>query len=177
MMKCLRVVAGFGSILAAPFLFSGSARATDISGTIATTLTIMENSKLVDDVTCTVTGAPCIAFGAPSLTLDLNGYSITGLADVATTCSGGPTTLVPPAVEDGIDFNAQPNGAVRGPGVVQLFRGPGIFSLNTSGVTVTRVTTANNCMSGILIGGGSGHTINDNISVRNGSRTQACGGI
>jgi hypothetical protein len=176
MMKCLRIVAGFGSFFAA-FLFSGSARAADISGTIATTLTITQDSRLIDDVTCKVTGAPCIAFGAPGLTLDLNGYSITGLADVATTCSGGPTTLAPPAVEDGIDFNAQPNGTVRGPGVIQLFRGPGIFSLNTSGVTVTGVTTANNCMSGILVGGGSGHTISDNIAIRNGNRTQPCGGI
>ena len=176
-MTHLRIVAGFASFLAALFLCAGSARATDISGTIATTLTIMENSKLVGDVTCTVTGAPCIAFGAPSLTLDLNGYNITGLADIATTCSGGPTTLVPPAVEDGIDFNAQANGAVRGPGVIQQFRGPGIFSLKTNGVTVTGVTTANNCMSGILVGGGSGHTINDNISIRNGNRTQPCGGI
>ena len=176
-MKCLKIVAGFGSFLAAPFLFSGSARATDISGSIATTLTIMENSRLVGDVTCTVTGAPCIAFGAPGLTLDLNGYNVTGLADPATSCSGGPTTLAPPAVEDGIDFNAQANCTVRGPGIVQLFRGPGIFALNTSGVTVTSVTTANNCMSGILVGGGSSHTINDNIAIRNGNRTQPCGGI
>src|SRR5690349_8566314 len=51
-----------------------SAQATDISGTIATTLTIYDNSRLVGDVTCTVTGAPCIAFGAPGLTLKLNGF-------------------------------------------------------------------------------------------------------
>jgi len=176
-MKRLKIVAGFASFLAAPCMFSGSARAKDISGAIATTLTIMEDSRLVGDITCTVAGAPCIAFGAPSLTLDLNGYTITGLADAATTCSAGPTTLTPPAVEDGIAFNAQANGAVRGPGVVQLFRGPGIFSLNASGVTVTGVTTVNNCMSGILVGGGSGHSISDNISVRNGNRTQPCGGI
>jgi hypothetical protein len=153
--------------------------ATDISGTITTTLTITENSKLVDDVICQVVGAPCIAFGASGITLELNGFSITGLADVQTTCSAGPTTFSPPAmpVEDGIDLNLQTNVAVHGPGVVQLFRGPGIFSLNGQGVMVTGVTTANNCMSGILIGGGSNHDIFDNTSVRNGNRTFPCGGI
>ena len=71
--------------------------AANISGTITATRTIMENSKLVDDVTCTVTGAPCIAFGASGLTLDLNGFSITGLADRQTTCFSGPTTFSPTA--------------------------------------------------------------------------------
>jgi hypothetical protein len=36
-------------------------------------LTITENSQLVGDVTCTVTGAPCITFGAPGIALKLNG--------------------------------------------------------------------------------------------------------
>lgn len=173
-MRCVEIL---GSFLVAICLCAGSGRAANISGTITATLTIVENSKLVDDVTCTVTGAPCIAFGASGLTLDLNGFSITGLADVQTTCASGPTTLVPPAVEDGIDLNGQSNGTIRGPGVVQLFRGPGIFSFNGQSITVTGVTTANNCMSGILVGGGSNHNISDNTSIRNGSRTQACGGI
>jgi hypothetical protein len=164
-------------LLVALLACAGSASATDISGTITTTLTITENSKLVGDVTCTVTGAPCMAFGASGLTLDLNGYHVTGLADPQMTCSGGPTSFMPPAVEDGIDLNGQTNATIRGPGIIQLFRGPGIFSLNGGGVTVTGITTNNNCMSGILVGGGSAHDISDNISVRNGSRTFACGGI
>jgi len=173
----MRSVGILGSVLAIFCLSAGSSRGANISGTITATLTIMENSKLVDDVTCTVTGAPCIAFGASGLTLDLNGFSITGLADARTTCARGPTTFVPPAVEDGIDLNGQSNVTIRGPGVVQLFRGPGIFSVNGQSVTVTGVTTANNCMSGILVGGGSNHNISDNTSIRNGSRTLACGGI
>jgi hypothetical protein len=151
--------------------------ATDINGTISSTLNITENSKLVGDVTCTVIGAPCIAFGASGLTLDLNGFTMTGLADPQTTCSAGPTTFVVGSVEDGIELNAQANGTVHGPGIVQQFRGPGVFSINSSNLIVTSVTTANNCMSGILVGGGTNHTIADNISVRNGSRTFACGGI
>jgi hypothetical protein len=158
-------------------LSAWSAKAADISGTISTTLTITDNTKLVGDVTCTVLGAPCIAFGASGLTLDLNGFTMTGLADPQTTCSVGPTTFVIGTVEDGIELNAQGNATIHGPGIVQQFRGPGIFSINSSGLTVTGVTTSNNCMSGILVGGGSGHDIRDNISVRNGSRSFACGGI
>ena len=173
----MRSVGILGSVLGMFCLSAGSGRAADISGTITATLTIVETSKLVDDVTCTVTGAPCIAFGASGLTLDLNGFSITGLAEAQTTCASGPTTFTPPAAEDGIDLNGQSNATIRGPGVVQLFRGPGIFSLNGQNVTITGITTANNCMSGILVGGGSNHNISDNTSIRNGSRTLACGGI
>ena len=155
----------------------GIARAMDISGTISSTLTIADNSKLVGDVTCTVVGAPCIAFRAAGITLDLNSFSITGLADPQTTCSGGPTTFVVGSVEDGIEVNAQANGTVLGPGIVQQFRGPGVFAINSDNLTVTGITTANNCMSGILVGSGSNHNIANNISIRNGSRTFACGGI
>lgn len=165
------------SLFLAGCFFAASGIAADIGGTLTATRTIMENSKLVDDVTCNVTGAPCIAFGASGLTLDLNGFSITGLADRQTTCSSGPTTFSPTAAEDGIDLNGHSNGTVRGPGVVQLFRGPGIFSLNGQSVTVTDVTTVDNCMSGILVGGGANHNLSDNTSIRNGSRTLACGGI
>lgn len=164
-------------LLVAIVVFVGTARGADISGTISATLTIMDNSSLVGDVTCAVTGAPCIAFGASGLTLELNGYTVTGQADVQMTCSGGPTTLTPPAVEDGIDLNGQASATVHGPGIVQLFRGPGIFSFKGDSVTITGVTTANNCMSGILIGAGSNHNISDNVSIRNGNRTQPCGGI
>lgn len=169
--------AGSRVLFGAFLMCSASAYAADISGAISTTLTITENSRLVGDVTCTVTGAPCISFGASGLTLDLNGYRISGLADQQMTCAGGPTAFAPPAVEDGIDLGAQANSTILGPGIVQLFRGPGIFSLKADSVTVTGVTVANNCMSGILVGGGSNHSVSDNLSVRNGSRTFACGGI
>ena len=61
--------------------FLGSAHAANIGGTITGTLTITEDSQLVDDVTCTLTGAPCIAIGAPNITLNLNGFTMTGQAD------------------------------------------------------------------------------------------------
>ena len=152
-------------------------QAMDISGTISSTLTITNNSRLIGDVTCTVVGAPCITFGGPGLTLDLNTFTMTGLADPSTTCSAGPTTFVVGMVEDGIELNAQANGTVRGPGIVQQFRGPGVFAIMSDNVAVTGITTANNCMSGILVGNGTNHTITDNIAIRNGSRSFACGGI
>lgn len=168
-----RFVILFGALV----VFGKSAHATDIGGTISSTLTIVDDSQLVDDVTCTVTGAPCIVIGAPDITLELNGFTITGQADPQTTCSAGPTTFVVGMVEDAIDLNGQTNVAIRGPGLVQQFRGPGIFSLNGDSLTVTGVTVANNCMSGILVGGGTGHNIARNIALRNGSRVFACGGI
>src|SRR5439155_24542036 len=51
----------FAAFLGALFACASGARARDIGGTISATLTITEDSQLVDDVTCTVTGAPCIS--------------------------------------------------------------------------------------------------------------------
>jgi hypothetical protein len=102
---------------------AGNAKPKDIGGTISSTLTLTEDSQLVDDVTCTVTGAPCIVTGARShVTLELNGFTMTGQADPQTGCSGAPSTFTPPAVEDGIDVKAQTDIAIRGPGLIQRFR-------------------------------------------------------
>src|SRR5215472_3135346 len=98
-------------------VFGGAAYARDIGGTISTTLTIVENSQLVDDVACKVTGAPCIVVGAPNVTLDLNGFTITGQADPQVTCTVGPTAFVIGKVEDGIELNGQSNVTILGPGV------------------------------------------------------------
>src|SRR4051812_18533157 len=94
-------------ILLPALVIAVNACAADISGTISTTLTISDNSKLVGDVTCTVTDLPCIAIGASGITLDLNGFTMTGQADAQTGCNGGPTTFVPTASEDGIFASAQ----------------------------------------------------------------------
>ena len=154
-----------------------STQARDIGGTISGTLTITEDSQLTDDVTCAVNDAPCIAIGAPNVTLELNGFTMTGQADAQTACQGGPATF-PAVVEDGIDVNAQAGVTIRGPGLVQRFRGPGIYAYNNGNrLTVTGVTVSTNCFAGILVGGGSEHDIRDNVSVRNGNRSFACGGI
>ena len=56
-------------------LVAGTASASNISGTISATLTITEDSQLVGDVTCTVTGAACITFGTSGIALKLNGFA------------------------------------------------------------------------------------------------------
>jgi hypothetical protein len=158
--------------LVALFVCAGSAHATDISGIITTTLTITDNSKLAGDVVCTVTGGPCIAFGASGITLDLNGYSMTGLGDPLAGCAGpaGPG-------EAGILVNALKDIVIRGLGVVQQFRNQGIQLLNSTNVAVTGVTMSTNCFSGVIVIGGSDHLLEGNVSVRNGSPTAPCGGI
>ena len=162
----------FATSLGALFLCAVSAQAKDIGGTISGTLTITEDSQLVDDVTCTVTGLPCIAIGAPNVTLELNGFTITGQADSQTPCSAGPI-----GDETGIEVNTQTGVTIHGPGLVQQFRAAGIHLVTTTGLRVMGVITSTNCLSGILLNAGSGNELYDNVSVRNGVPGGGCGGI
>src|SRR5688572_28646018 len=126
------------------YIWIGNVRAEDISGTISTTQTITNDSKLVGDTTCAVTGATCIAFGASGITLELNGFSLTGLGDSDNGCAGQGTVG-----EFGIDVNGRDGVVIRGPGLVQRFRQAGIRVNNSNGVTVAGVTVSTNCWSGI----------------------------
>src|SRR5207302_4643452 len=172
-MLCSRPLVLCAVFFVAVFVCRSNYYAADISGTISTTLTITDNSRLVGDVTCTVSGSPCITFGASGLTLDLNGYSMTGLADPQTGCSGAATPN-----EVGILVNMLQNIVIRGLGLVRQFRNTGILLVTSTGVTITGVTASTNCASGILLGGGSSdNLIENNISIRNGNLTSACGGI
>src|SRR2546422_3857121 len=114
-----------------------------ISGTITATRTITQNARLTGDVTCTVNAAPCIEFGASGLTLNLNGFTITGQGDPSTGCQSSRVTN-----EDGIALMNQ-DEAIQGPGLVQRFKADGILLLNSTRNLVARVTTSTNCMSGI----------------------------
>jgi parallel beta-helix repeat protein len=148
------------------------AEASDISGTIANTLTIFDDSRLIGDVTCTVVGAPCIAFGAPGLTLKLNGFTMTGRASLQTPCATAGNGEV------GIDVNMQSDEVILGPGVVQGFRQHGIRLRAATGVTVKRVTANSNCSSGIFVTlASSENNLEENTAVRNGHPTAPCGGI
>lgn len=170
-MKHLKTQPFVTGFVCALFVCAGNARATDISGTIDTTLTIFEDSQLVGDVTCTVTGGPCIAFGAPDITLRLKGFTMTGLANPQTPCdSSGPGEI-------GIDVNNQQHEVIRGPGLVQQFRNLGIRLLQSTGVVVKNVTLSSNCFSGIIVTAGSDNDLEANVSVRNGSPVAPCGGI
>ena len=163
-------------LVAAPLMLAaGAAEAEDISGAITSTRTILTDSRLVGDVTCTVTGAPCIVFGAPRIELRLNGFTMTGQADPTTACGGAIT-----ANEHGISTNGQTDVGVRGPGIVQRFRANGILVMGTLRGRVELITATTNCQSGILVQATSSQIqIESNVAVRNGSSNAgaACGGI
>ena len=148
-------------------------QAAKISGPIATTMTLTEDSQLVGDVTCTVSGAPCIVIGARNVTLDLNTFTMTGQADPQTACSGGGAI----GAEAGIVVSNQTNVTIQGPGIIQRFRGFGIELSSATETTVTGVTTSTNCFSGIIVIGGSLNELTKNISIRNGNQSNPCGGI
>ena len=169
----LKQITRSAAFLGALVVSASSVHAADIGGTISSTLTITEDSQLVDDVACTVTGAACIAFGASGVTLDLNGFTMTGLADPATACSG----VTPPGGEFGIFVNGFNNVTIGGPGLVQRFRAQGIQLNNSSGSTVRDVTSSTNCASGFQVNNGSNNLLENNVSVRNAHPTAACGGI
>jgi hypothetical protein len=160
------------------FVRAGRREATQISGTISTTLTIHDDSELVGDVTCLVVGAPCIAFGASNIKLRLNGFTITGRASPPNNCVN-PTTLPP---EDGIDTGGQTHVAILGPGLVQKFGRMGITlssgSSRRTRVRVDNLITADNCFSGIFLATADDNDITQTVSVRNGvgSQGRRCGG-
>jgi len=165
-------ISWFAAFLSALVVSASNTHAGDIGGTISKTLTITEDSQLVDDVTCVVNDAPCIAIGAPNVTLELNGFTMTGQADPQTACNGGGS-----GPEVGIGVDTQAGVAIHGPGLVQQFRGHGIRLVSSTGATITDVTISTNCFSGIFVSGGSDHHVHGNVAVRNGNRSNPCGGI
>jgi hypothetical protein len=169
-------------------MFVRAACAEDISGTIAITRTIFNDSQLVGNVSCTMTDGPCILFGAPGIKLSLNGFTITGPAnpDDSTTCQ--PTSGLPPA--DGIT-NAntlvaptvsQTDVQILGPGMVEKFRRHGILIVGLAGVstkaTVKNITSHHNCFSGLLTNLMTDSVIEGIVSIRNAANSGAapCGG-
>jgi hypothetical protein len=173
-MRFTRVVIVSAAVAAAPLFLAGTASAADIRGTLSTTLVITEDSQLVGNVTCTVTGAACISFGASGIALKLNGFSITGQGDAITGCAGGQV-----AAESGILVNGLRGVVIQGPGIVERFRAEGIqISGASSRVLVTLVTASTNCRSGIFVSGASSdNEIEANVAVRNGNGVNPCGGI
>jgi hypothetical protein len=107
------------------------AAARDVRGTISSTLTITEDSQLVGDVTCALSGAPCIQINASSVTLKLNGFTITGEADPETACGGGQITES--GAISAIMVAGQTDVTIEGPGVIRRSRGFGIVIGTNSG--------------------------------------------
>jgi hypothetical protein len=165
---CSRITLSVLSVFAL-FVCGARVQATEISGTYSTTLTIYDDSELVGDVKCMVSGNPCIQFGASEIKLRLNGYSIT---EEITGCTSGTSS------QDGIDVAGVHDVAIVGPGLVQKFGGFGIGVFGASKVKVEEVTASDNCFSGIILVGSMDSDIERNVFVRNssGSEGAPCGG-
>ena len=169
--------------LAVLFAFAGRVPATNLSGTISTTVLITEDSQLVGDVACavplTASGAnPCITFGEDQVSLRLNGHTITGLVDAPTDpdhCSFPTDSMF----GVGILANGRIDVSIVGPGVIQRFQRWGILLVSSNHVTVTKVTATRNCWSGMQTIGTSESSFTENIWSNNaaGSHGAACGGI
>lgn len=166
--RLLTIVSSLGILV-----IGSTAFAADIRGTVSSTLVITEDSQLVGDVTCTVSGAPCIAFGASGIALRLNGFTLAGLAHPVTACSGSNNTVL----ESGIEVSNQRGVVIQGPGKIDRFRSSGIRVNMSTRVLVTQVTASTNCAAGIWVIGGSDHEIVNNTFSRNGNVTFPCGGI
>jgi hypothetical protein len=160
--------------LAAAVVFGSSVRAADeVSGLITRTYTIVENADLTGDVVCDVGSNPCFAFGASGVELRLNGFTITGRADLVTACGG---VMFPGEV--GVTTNGRSNVGVRGPGVVQRFRNQGIAVVGSTDARVENLTTSTHCASGVFVTATSFGTLVEGVlSVRNGAAGGSCGGI
>jgi hypothetical protein len=150
-------------------LCAGRTSASEIpGGNTSTTITITDDSELTGDVDCTMTGKPCIAFGASGIKLRLNGFTITGSS---TDCTASTAT-------DGIDVTGLQDVAILGPGLVEKFRFFGIAFRRSTKVRVEGVTASDNCFSGIFLAGTTDSDIEKNVSVRNSlhSGGNPCGG-
>src|SRR5580765_7158938 len=112
----------FAWLALVPLFFTAPmpAAAEDISGIISVTKLLVDDSRLVGNVTCTTTAGPCIQFGAPNISLRLQGFTITGPANPDDTTTCNPTSATP--FSDGISNGT--NAATSQPGVKII--GPGM---------------------------------------------------
>lgn len=168
------------SVVLLVFACTGVSYAEDISGNINATKVITEDSQLVGDVNCGVIAGPCIVFGAPNITLKLNGFTITGPSNPNDSSTCNPTSGAPAA--DLISNGGQTGIQIIGPGMVQKSKRHGILIVGMAGVptlvTIKHVTSHHNCFSGILTNGMSESVIEGIVSVRNAANSGAapCGG-
>jgi parallel beta-helix repeat protein len=172
---CATVVAAAGLVCGV-----GTARATDLKGTITNTVTIFDNSQLVGDVKCavplTLNGAnPCIAFGTDHIKLRLNGHTITGGITPPTNCSLPADTKY----GVGILVAGRTDVEIQGPGVIEKFERWGILLSSSDHVSVKKLTVDRNCWSGLQTSSVSESKFTEDNWVNNaaGSNGAACGGI
>jgi parallel beta-helix repeat protein len=179
-MNSLRILCATVAAAACLVFAVGTAHATDLKGTITTTMTIFDDSRLVGDVTCAVplagNGAnPCIAFGTDHIKLKLNGHTITGGVNPPTGCSLPTDTKY----GVGILVSGRTDVEIEGPGIIQEFERWGIFLFSSDHVTVKKLTVNRNCWSGMQsIGTSESKFVEDDwINNAAGSNGAACGGV
>jgi hypothetical protein len=165
------------AMLVGSFSLGSVAFAADrVSGLLTRTYLIVEDTDLTGDVTCDAgNNTPCFSFGAPNVELRLNGFTITGRGDAITGCGG---TLA--NGEAGITTNGMSGVSVRGPGMLQRFRGDGVTVAGSRNARIEALTLSTNCMSGVRVLATSfGTLVQGNVAVRNGSSAAGalCGGI
>ena len=162
-------------VLAAACLVSPAFAADRVSGVLTATFVIVDNTDLIGDVRCDVANnTPCFSFGVPGVELRLNGFTITGKGDSVTGCGGAAAM----GNETGVFTNSLSRVGVRGPGLVQRFRGDGVWVFGSTDARVEDLTVSTNCLSGVRVAATSfGTLVQNNTAVRNGSPTASCGGI
>jgi hypothetical protein len=165
------------AVLVATLCLASTVRAADrVSGHLTRTYVIVEDTDLIGDVTCDVgNNTPCFSFGAANVELRLNGFSITGRGDAVTGCGGAAFNG-----EAGVTTSNMSGVVIRGPGMVQRFRGDGITVAGSRNARVEGLTLSTNCMSGVRVLATSfGTIVEGNVAVRNGSSNPGllCGGI
>jgi hypothetical protein len=156
-----------------------------ICGVVATTLTLTHDAWLTCDVQCLQADhRACIEFGRPNIKLSLNGFKMTGPANVPSrqTCSAA-NEFGPPFEADGIHSKFD-EVQIVGPGVVQRMRrhGIGLVGTQTDPLTkaqVKKVTSHMNCFSGVFLFWNSETLVDEVVSVKNTANGEArtCGGI
>jgi hypothetical protein len=164
-----------------------------ICGVIETTRTITADAWLTCDVHClqdapvgsTLIG-PCINFGRRNIKLSLNGFKMTGPANEPPRqgcISGASPDDFPTNEADGIHSKFD-EVQIVGPGLVQGMRRHGIALFGTAAdpvekAQVKKVTSHQNCYSGIWLSRVNHTLVEEVVSVRNSANSgfRPCGGV
>ncbi len=149
---------------------AAQAGSSTISGVGPFTLT--DDTELVGDIDCTGlsatdSAADCILFGTDEITLELNGFTITGPEPQLCTDAVGP---------DGVDTAGNPDAEIKGPGKVTRFN-VGIHINGSDDSKVREVVAIRNCLNGILVNPSDNVEIRENIVLNTFNPPAACGGI
>ena len=146
---------------------AGSTGATSYAGPLCGNITgqviITGNTWLTGNVTCKVTGAACIVFGANNISLKLNGHTITGQGEPRGSSTWGSCPSET-AFERATDTNLQNNVRILGPGLIGEFREVGILITGNNSL-VQNVVVSSTCREGIFMAG-SHNDLEKNTVVR-----------